>query len=855
MRRWLFLGLSGCVKDDWTAPPPPEPIEEGAPSAGAAEGYLKLPVGTPLSGYTSRCSCLGSTSKQDDRASPYTVSFVESTGVQTYPTIKVIWLQNGDDNLVITKTDSIYSFDGLVQDLAIRLEQETGETLAGRVVHTTNHSHSSWGTYNHGITWYLGSDRFNRENYERMLDQIVQVALEAYGTREPAKLGVGWATDWDPADTVYRDRRGENDTLAPWGPDGPQKNGVPGLGKDPHLGVVRFDTLDDRPLAVMVNFGMHGILGSESNPLVSSDSGGHLEIGLEQSYGADKVVVMFTQGAGGDVSPAGDQDDYAAMESIGVKATDKLRALIDTVPTSADPIRMETASRAILKHPSNISVTRAGDVDWQYAPFDDDPGFVPDNLVYGPNGEILSPIDEFNTQTGAVFCGSGDLDFPIGGLAATVFPYDQCLQVDLLSSLIKVFFQLEEVPLPLPETLRAGTTASRLGPISTLRADGSVVSQDLFVGFFPGEPVHSYAEQWRRRVEDELGLQDAMIVGYSQDHEGYLLIPEDWLVGGYEPDIGVWGPLEAEHVMEGVLAYSQEALLTTDVREQVDPFGRFGPTPYEDVPLPVLQPDPTPDAGARITAPGPYLWTPFLDLDDEDEPQAPTPEELAIPSQLPRVQGLVQIAWEGGDPMVDSPHVVLEREEEGQWVAVTTPAGRLVDEGRHDILLGHTPTPLYPADAVQTHQWWAAWQAVSHWEDRTGLPLGRYRLHVTGQRYGGSATTWPWDGVPYDVVSEPFEVVPGELTVTLDGESLLVSMRAPEHGYRYVAPGGDEDGDNPIAGPATVQIDTGTGLEEQLITPEPADPWSRLAVTLPESWLSLTVTDAHGNTGTLIRPE
>ena len=91
----LSVVLTGCLSDSWTEPPAPPAIEPGAPVVGAAEGYLVLPVGTPLSGYTTRCSCLGSTSKQDDRASPYTVSFIESTGVQTYPTIKVIWLQNG----------------------------------------------------------------------------------------------------------------------------------------------------------------------------------------------------------------------------------------------------------------------------------------------------------------------------------------------------------------------------------------------------------------------------------------------------------------------------------------------------------------------------------------------------------------------------------------------------------------------------------------------------------------------------------------------------------------------------------------------------------------------------------------
>ena len=36
--------------------PGPE-LTAGAPRVGAAEGTLKLPVGTPLFGYTARCGC------------------------------------------------------------------------------------------------------------------------------------------------------------------------------------------------------------------------------------------------------------------------------------------------------------------------------------------------------------------------------------------------------------------------------------------------------------------------------------------------------------------------------------------------------------------------------------------------------------------------------------------------------------------------------------------------------------------------------------------------------------------------------------------------------------------------------
>ncbi|MFT4627363.1 MAG: hypothetical protein ACI8PZ_006047, partial [Myxococcota bacterium] len=208
----LLAACGGSVTDDWSAEDP-RPVVPGAPQVGAAEGFLKLPVGTPLSGYSTRCACLTGQSRQDDRRSPYTVGFVESTGVQTFPTIKVIWVDNGDDHLVLTKTDSIYSYDGLVEDLERRLGDATGLDLDGKVIHTTNHSHNSYGTFSDQVTFYLGSDRLNEENFRRFSGQVADVALQAYEGRQDAKIGLSWTEDWDPDDLIYRDRRGENDEL------------------------------------------------------------------------------------------------------------------------------------------------------------------------------------------------------------------------------------------------------------------------------------------------------------------------------------------------------------------------------------------------------------------------------------------------------------------------------------------------------------------------------------------------------------------------------------------------------------------------------------------------------------------
>jgi hypothetical protein len=425
------------------------------------------------------------------------------------------------------------------------------------------------------------------------------------------------------------------------------------------------------------------------------------------------------------------------------------------------------------------------------------------------------------------------------------------MQVDLLSTLIDVFVQLDdgELVLAIPESLDANTLVTRLGPVPTVLPGGERVVQPLLVGFFPGEPLYAYGEQWRRRVKDELGFEQAMIVGYSMDHEGYLTIPEDWLAGGYEPDIGFWGPLEAEYVMEQVLEYSKLTVVTDDVREDPDPLDVNLTTRYPPEPLPTAQPDVTPDAGTRIREEREYQWTPFL---RPSRPQAPTVEELTLPEQLPRVQGLVQLAREGGDPGVDSPVVTLQRRaDDGSWTEVTTPSGRVVDSRRPDILLAHTPTPLYFAEDPQTHQWWAAWQAVSPWDDREALPLGTYRLRVEGHSFSPGAETWPWGSTPYSFDSETFEVVPAAITLTEDPAGVYASIVAPQDGFRLVHIDGSESGDNPVEGPVWVEIEAPDGDSLVVVTPTLAAPRSFLPLILPEGWTRIVATDANGNTGEL----
>ena len=834
MLLWMLLGCNGDIEPTNRTV---AQLQPGPPVAGVAEAPIDFPMGAPLGGYTGRCTCFGGDGVVDGedgkRDSAYIESFAPTVGVQTRATAKALWLENGDQDLVIIKTDSIYSFDNLVEVLEEELEAATGIDMDGKVVHTTSHSHNTPANYDQGITWYLGGDKYNPEVFERMTASLVDVALAAWESRQPASLGLGYAKDWDPDDEVYRDRRPENDTLEFF------DDIDAGAYKDPYLAVLRVDTANGDPMGVFFNFGMHGTALGQSNPMVSVDSTGHVEIVVAE-YFDTPVVVAQLQSGGGDASPAGFDSGFANLESIGINAADAIVDLWESVPTSSNDIRLETATRSVDQSRDVIRVTRGGTIDLYYTPYDED--LVPDEEVYNDDGSIASPIDEFNGEFGGAFCGSDLPLIPGSSLGSTTYPYDSCIDVYVVSRFILAFFSLEEedVVLPLPESLRANLTASRLGPIPIMEADGTETSDDLLLAFFPGETTAMYTEWFRRRAEEELGFSHTMPIGYSQDHEGYLMIPEDWLMGGYEPNINVWGPLQGEYLMEQLLSMSEDILLT-DSLEPVDLFGEFQPTEYAETSLPNSQPDTTPTAGTIVDTVPEDLYVPLNGLTKQPQPDL----------EIARVQGIAQLVWEGGDPSVDLPVVTLEQQTDAGWVAVTTAAGRTVNDTLPDIITTHLPDPLYPYENSQTHTWWAGWQAVGHHWDRTALEVGVYRLHVAGQSYEGGDETWPWTTTEYEVTSDSFAVIPAAVSLDLADNILTAWLEGPDWGYRLIDPEGTSTGANPVEDGTVVWTLSDGSTSESAPVGTIANGVTSFSVVTPDDAISITFTDPYGNTGEL----
>lgn len=761
-------------------------VTAGPLQAGVADNRLDVPVGTTLGAYTGRANFFGGGVSVDARDVPLAGVFSPSVGVETAPRVQALALQAGGETVLLMKVDIGLMYEALLFDL----EERLGPSMRGKVLLSVSHSHSGWGQFSGHSGLMVGVGAFRQTIYDALLDQITATAEEAIAQLQPAALGVYVDRAFDPENLITRDRRGENNDLM----GGPRK--------DDTLVMLRVEAQDGTPMAMVPIFGIHGTINDYDNILTATDATGGIERVLEEAF-STRVMVMHLQGAAGDVSPvgAGDLDcdqlpgdpgdpcfEWLRSEGLGHNARDTLMAAWQSAGQDMRTdleIEMLTRSVELGPHAETFSIR---DGAMSYVPFN--PLNVPDGVIFDESGAVISPIDEFNAPVGAALCESGEPILPNSNIYGTegLVPYGSCVRVErageVFSVLLDFEFETSETQ-PICQSTRTTVSALRLG--------------DYLFGTLPGEVTVMAADLVR-----ELSPVDAertVVLGYSQGHIGYLLRPEDWLLGGYEPSIGFWGPLEAEYVIERLGELLPLAM--TAEREDGAMSGRDRVSTLQMV------------DGLPIDNPAPMAGTVPTDVPADVWMRAGTPAVAQPEANVARVSGLARFVWIGDDPMVKTPVVTLARETApGLFIPALRRSGRPVNDG--DLVVSYTPLPLVrDGEQPQTHYWAVEWQPVP-WQGhdaadgtaldtldmRAALPLGRYRFQVQG------------DG--WQVTSDAFTVTPASLGVTATrindtNIEVTVTMHAPQ-GYRLLDMALPSNQPVPLAdAQVTIELETADG--------------------------------------------
>src|SRR5262249_11083135 len=146
------------------------------------------------------------------------------------------------------------------------------------------------------------------------------------------------------------------------------------------------------------------------------------------------------QGPAGDASPRGrggiglcdDKDkkmlcaDFARMESVGEIAAPRIYELWSALQT-APRVGPDALSPAV---PDGRAISVRGDM--RYAPYDEMATVdTSHDAIYTPDGQVRSPITQFNVPSGAGLCGSKNSMLPIaaGIEGATDAPYSSCAEI------------------------------------------------------------------------------------------------------------------------------------------------------------------------------------------------------------------------------------------------------------------------------------------------------------------------------------------------------------------------------------------------------------------------------------------
>lgn len=312
-------------------------ITPGPVRAGVAKIDGTLPLGTPLAGFN-----------HGDRRVPhwplphvreFTTFMMPSTGVMDPTWIKALVIEAGSERVCFVTIDGIGA-DGTLSQLAYEIAADSGFSVPfSNIVFSASHTHSGPGAISPEILWALApaTDFLVPELQHAIASSMARAMIQAESNLQSAVVGVGSGMLLG----VTRNRRAG---ISPF---------VNHDSIDPHLGIIRVDTPDGKPMATLWNFACHGTCWGPSNMHFSGDiMGGACEL-IEEQVGG---VALFVNADAGDIDPTNaacsGQPKYAGAQQMAT-AVASTRKSIET----SDSASLAVAAAAVPFGPTNLNAT------------------------------------------------------------------------------------------------------------------------------------------------------------------------------------------------------------------------------------------------------------------------------------------------------------------------------------------------------------------------------------------------------------------------------------------------------------------------------------------------------------------
>lgn len=277
-----------------------------------------------------------------------------STGVHDRIYHRIIVLDDGTTQFYLVSTEICLTSPSEYDHVASLLNKKLGIKPAN-FWWTVSHTHSAPEVGVPGLAEAFMGDRYKHEvdtAYTKFIEQSLITGIEeARKKLEPAKLGAGWG--FSQANINRRAIDADGKASLGLNPDGPV---------DRRIGLIRIDKKDGSPLALIVNYPIHGtVLGQESVE-ISGDVTGIVSEYVEQKTGAP---VLFINGAAGNLAPiysvypdprSGHLSQFRVL--LGDKIIDankKLTGLTDSVKLTTGSITVEGPRKKGLSWPTYLN--------------------------------------------------------------------------------------------------------------------------------------------------------------------------------------------------------------------------------------------------------------------------------------------------------------------------------------------------------------------------------------------------------------------------------------------------------------------------------------------------------------------
>lgn len=232
-----------------------------------------------------------------------------SEGIHDELYAKCIYLEKNYEKVALVAMDLV----GLPRKVVYKIRTQVKDSLGfDNIIIACTHTHSGPNTISFLNTF------IDNKWIESIINKVVKLIIDAVNKKNLAKIGTIKSNVYG----IGKNRRGNKSSI------------------DPELGVIKVVNMREKVIGIIINFTCHPTVLDANNMLISADFPAYLYKHLSKYY--PETVIIFTNGAAGDINIGYSADDsalgkemkirtYKKANKIGLKITRQVIKVIDNV--------------------------------------------------------------------------------------------------------------------------------------------------------------------------------------------------------------------------------------------------------------------------------------------------------------------------------------------------------------------------------------------------------------------------------------------------------------------------------------------------------------------------------------------